>query len=227
MAPFKPKLRSIRAGRRHRGMAISLILIAVALVAVLGLALFYGSQSNPGTRQYPQSHALASALIEQAHNIRTGMETMSASGIPIGAITLDTDGTHGLYNPNIGAMEQQKLPASIGGIWIYKVDTSGNPVVKLNGYGGDANPDYVLAVESVNMDVCGQINEILWGVKPNDIDANYLAPLLAAGTTSDWTTPATPIDLSASNSGTQGWSEGCARDAGQVNYVYWLGIRAE
>lgn len=208
---------------RQSGMAIGLILVAVALIATLGVTIALSSLNNYGTNYTPKKDALATAVINQGRNLRAGIATMTANGTAISSITLDTSGGTGLYNPSSGGVEPQSpnpaMLANSSATWTWKVDGSGNPVVKLYNVGNSANADYVMALPYIDPYTCTSIDNILHGIT--------YTPQLAASVASDWQTAATSIDLSASNSGTQGWTEGCYMDSSGSNYVYVMTVRPQ
>lgn len=217
-----------RRPARQSGLAIGVILVAVALVAALGMVIAASSSYVFGYNSTPKDDALATALIAQARNLRGGVDTMTARGTSIKSITFDTSTTAGLFNPTIGGTDlQAPVPmaqASTSTGWIWKVDASGNPTLNMYNV-GTSQTDYAAVLPNVEYHVCEDINYILnnyWGI-PGLNPAN--------ATFTNLTTPATTVDLSASNSGTQGWSEGCYVPVGSNwttgPFVYIVTIRAQ
>lgn len=218
-----------RAARPVSGFALGLILIAIALMSAITIALMLSSRTNLGEWDYNKARTLGAGFVAQGRALRDGVAAMTGNGADITTITFDTSGTAGLFNASIGGTEKQVPDAeaiwSSTATYVWKVDSNGNPVVKLNGVGADANPDYVVMLPNVSTQACLGINIVLHaqGIIPQ---LNASLPL------SSFTTPGTPIDLSASNSGTQGWSEGCfyfldtSNGGSQVN-VYINTIRPE
>lgn len=212
---------------RQDGLAIGVILVAVALVAALGMVIAASSSYVFGYSSTPKDDALASALIAEARNLRGGVDTMTARGTSISSITFDTSTTAGLFNPSIGGTDlQAPVPmaqASTSASWVWKVDASGNPTVNMYNV-GTSQTDYVAILPNVEYHVCYDIN----GVLNNYSGIPGLNP--ANATLTNLTTPATVVDLSASNSGTQGWSEGCYVPVGSNwttgPFVYIVTIRA-
>lgn len=217
-------------GRRQKGVAISLILVAVALLIAISTAIMMSNKTNSGSSQMENNRVNGEAILAQARNIRAGIEDMTGQGIQINTITFDTSGTSGLYNPSVGGTEPQPpltyptylhfstSPAN----WIWKVDGSGNPVVKINGLGIDANADYVIIQPDLSISACYGVNQLLHGTA---------TPPTVTGpaTFSAWTTPATAIDLSAANA-TSGWTEGCFKyvdETSTTRYVYISPVRAQ
>lgn len=215
---------------RQRGMALGLILVAVALMVGIGIAIMTTNYINLGDYHDPSASTAGATVLDQARNLRMGIEAMTNRGIPISAITFDTSGTSGLFNPSNGGIETQPpltYPTYIRDTnsptnWVWKVDGSGNPVVKINGLGIDANPDYVLIMPDLSYEACKGVNQLLF---------NYPPPPTITGpaTFSAWTTPSAAIDLSASGA-TGGRTEGCfiyVDENGVTRYVFISPVRAE
>lgn len=171
-----------RRSSAEQGFAISLVFVAVFLMAMLGMAVAYSTHQGSQTGKQGDDAVLAMTLISQARTIREGIHLMAARGTDIDAISLDTAGgtasstgysilNTGLYHPTLGAAERQQAPAraldagAAGGPYNWKlvVTATGKGAVKLPGVGLDANDDRVVAIGPVQSGVCRQINRLLWG----------------------------------------------------------------
>lgn len=219
---------------RQNGFSIGVILMAVALLGALGTAVMLASRSTSSGLSDTEAHdrVTAAILINQARNLKNGIASMTAKGIRISSITFDTSGVAGLFNPSIGGTDPQTPPTPDamwpgGYTWVWKVNSSGNPVVKLYNVGISANPDYVIALPGVAGETCYGVDMILHGYG-NIFNSGDSVPMLSAGPFSAWqsSAAATAVDLSASNSGTQGWQEGCF-ETPDGDYVYIATVRAQ
>lgn len=219
---------------RQRGVAIGVILTAIALTLVLGIALVAANFTNTGYANRPKDDTYAAALIAQARNIRAGIDMMTGRGIPISSITFGTSGTTALFDPQYGGAEiQPPIPGARSSTttgWVWKVDANGNPTVKLYNVGINSNPDYVAILPNIDYETCSNINSQLnndgsiWHMASNS--ANYI----------DLTTPARPVDLSFYAGHTFGHLDGCylANDGTWPSatsmggsYVFIVTIRAQ
>lgn len=200
------------------GIAISLILAAVALLAAMGALIAYSTRIGGQLSSHNADVADAMTLINQMSNIREGIKAMVARGVPLETISLDTNNgtapstgysinTTGLYNPSLGGTEPQVPPQRANEAyypsyytWHLATDGAGNPMVKLKNVGTTAGADLVVTLAGVRKGVCEQINKILNGTSASTWPT--ITP--ASGTTgysvnADWGNrpSSTMIDLSA------------------------------
>lgn len=183
---------------RQRGLSMGLIMVAVALLAVIGMALMLSEKTGTLTSETRIAGVRAATLVQQAATLRSAWQNMARQiGTPVYLEFNTSDMAMGLFNPSAGTTEVQTPPvaafANTANVnWIYKVDGSsgingGNPVVYLNNVGDANTTSWLVAVTGLQSGVCGQINQQLLGTT--------VIPAPAAGASTDWETPATVIDL--------------------------------
>lgn len=157
---------------RVRGLAIGFILLAVILIAAIGIAIAVGARGK--TSSLEESSALASAIVQQGVNIRLAVDRMVGDGVVKTAafITLDTDAHTGLYNPAFGYLPQQLPPAaaftgsSAPSQWQLISRTSGSyPSIYAYGalsIGGMTLSSTYVILPYLTRSVCGAINYALY-----------------------------------------------------------------
>lgn len=187
--------RHMRFSSYHsRGLALSVILLAVVLLAALGVAVAIGSRSGPTNISSQKAKILAATLLHQAQAYRDAdLAMMQAKGMPYFNPDLTTSGFYSMTDPAQGYTEPQQPPtdayvSAASATWILKKDTSnGNATVTLMNVGTTA-ADYTIATVNLKIGVCQQLNQLLGG--------STTIPVETVGTSTAWSTAATVMDLS-------------------------------
>lgn len=233
--------------RRQGGMAIlSMIFVAIGLVAVLASYLVYSKTSN--TSSVSTSSPVSASLIEQGASLRDGAQMMQSKGISLGSIyTSTTNGVIAsaatiiqgagsnngswMYDAtNGGTARLDVMPDAMANQatnpsqWVIKTSSddatsTGSAVVKIKGVGADATADLVAAAYDLKLSVCQAINTRL------NSAAATATPPASGKALSAWQTPGTAVDLSAGIAGIDGVMQGCVGTS-DSKYVYYMVLQA-
>lgn len=208
---------------RQAGLAIGVVLASLLLMVLMGTAIVYSTRTGALTSGQQTDRQLAVALIQQAANFKTGFNLLQAHGIAIQNITLDSTGNTGLYDPVNGALPPQVPPRNAMytadtavNSWVYELDGSKNPMVKLNSIGTTA-AEYVIAVGPIYQGMCQQIDQILLGTTAYGVDGTY--PL------ANWMTRPSSTLIDLSGNAAMNRPEQCIQTQDGY-YVYYVTLKA-
>lgn len=212
----------------QRGFSIAVILMAVFLLGMLGLALTLSNVTGNLTSETRSQGLEAATLVQQAATLRSAWQNMARQvGAPVYLEFNTSDTAMGLFNSSVGMTEVQTPPVAAfanttNANWVYKVDgttgtNGGNPVVYLNNVGTPNTTAWLAAVTGLQQGVCGQINQQLLGTTA--------IPAPAAGTSTAWATPATVIGL-RNDATVNGISAQCIKTT-DGQYTFYTVLRAQ
>lgn len=207
--------------RNEKGVALSLLLVAVVLLAALAVVIAASSRTHMQSGQQ-KARLLAGMILDQANLMSNGFYVVQANGFGIDQVTFDALNPQGLFNPQNRAAVKQVPPAEAlaGGIvpiydlWMYRQNSM------LEGAGDDAVADYFLQLHELTLPVCQQINQALY----NDPAVPHTQA--ASATIVDWYTLAHVMDFTADPAhATLNRPEGCLATF-DYHYVYYKMILA-
>lgn len=215
-----------RTGKKQLGLALSVILLAVVLLAAIAVTIALSERSAPGNSSQQSARMAATAVINTAQNIKMGFDRGMASGVDPASLTFDSAAGTGIFNPNVGGALQQMLvgQASIDITRLYWVYHGAGALVKLMNVGSGVG-SYVLEYDPMTQAACSQINLILY----NDTSI----PTLSSAATGAWwqmssqnnygATGSQPVDASA-DPAVNGRPEGCVFLASSPKYLYYKSL---
>ncbi|MBZ0158350.1 MAG: hypothetical protein K8I29_19305 [Alphaproteobacteria bacterium] len=199
----------------EKGFIHTVILGAIVLAIAMAALWANTGKTNSSLASSKAAYGRATSVIEQGATFRLGFETIVANGVASSSVTFNTNSSTGLLNPSLSGISQQypdkTLLATTTNTWVYKVDGSNNPVVKVQGIGVDASADYMVILPDLTQAACQNINQAITG--------STSIPAPAAGTLAAWSTAATAIDLSA-DAAINKLSEACVQTT-DTKYVYY------
>lgn len=201
-------MRTIKTPHQQKGVALGVILGAIALIAAIGFALVSGSRQTTTNTATEKTKLDAAALMTQGVNLRDGVTRMLSNGVDVNNITADAAANTGLYHPTDGGAVQQVAPPTA-------VTTATDWAlgdVQANAVGTTSGDDVIVYMGNVTQSVCGVINTQLRGDSTIPAAGVALADF-AAGTAAD---------LSAVAGAT---SEACVEETGGA-YVYYTVVAA-
>lgn len=205
-----------RARTLHQQGFAGVVFLVIALIAIVmaGIAAMSRNSATGAPEQNAKTNA--AVLLKQASDLKVGFDRMLIDGRNAATITFGGNATTDLIGtaagttyavrpvPPVAAVESGVTPA-----FTY------NNSVTLPGVGTVA-ADAVFTVGNVTLDVCRQINRILYNSASN---AN---PATSAGTLAAWTTAPAAVDDSSQGGETMynGRPEGCVRASGG-EFIYY------
>lgn len=209
--------------KNENGFAIAPILLAIALIGIIAGAIAVASRTATVSTVEHTAKMAASTVIQQMSNLNTGYTIMLSRALHPSEITWDNATNTGIFHPTDGGTSEQRAPVEALANpepthpgYVYKVDSNGNPVVKIKGIGITDNADYVVALPGVKKAVCEQINKTVLGSTNIPV---------GSGTLANWGSAATVVDMS-DNSNIEKLSMACIKttDASE-SYVFYSVLR--
>lgn len=213
-------LRQVRRPKAVHGIAIGIILAAVAVVVALGIAMTFSMRNSAAVSETNSQALLATTILTQAATLKSAIIlTQAKSGASMESQHLNANGFSytasgvGVYNPVDGADDPVSPPSgsitssSSGWRWFGDNYTAALIFPGFNGY-----YYYPITLSYLQQGVCAQINKSLTG----STSIPVLTRSLDLQTITGW------IDLTAdSNSNAiSGYSEICFEDNRGV-YEYY------
>lgn len=207
--------RDARCCHRQSGMAIGLILIALALVGILAVSLAASNSGNFFQIENQQSKTYAGIILKQASNWHDAHTLKQYADGKTGYYIVQSDMT----DINTGWIEAQQPPndsftSASSAQWIYKAINTGQPAVRLANTGSNGWVQTVVLV-NLKQPVCEQINYLLQG--------STTVPVETVGTSSNWSNPSTVMDLTGETA-TSGKPNQCVQ-ASDGPYVFYATIQ--
>lgn len=232
-------MKQLNLRAKQGGMAIlSIIFVAVALIAVLAAYLTF-SKPSPTTAANPgvvassitdQGSLIGTMLLARQAGINSVYSSQPAATIAAASTIIAGAGSNAgswIYDQTNSGMTKQSIMTSAmanqstnPSQWVVKTTAdsttaAGVPVVSIKGVGTDAAPDNVIAAYDLSLSVCQAINA---AVNQAAITATPPASGIALA---DWQTPSTVIDLvSTPVAGITGVLQGCVGTS-DAKYVYY------
>lgn len=172
--PLARRSTRLRIGRRHvRGMAIAIIITAVALAVLIGVALTLAARAGASTSEANHQAAVATILLEQAATIKTALEATQAKNegyFNLLDLTYNRSdrSEEGIYHPVDGMTVPQNPPGEAfttgTGSWaFYPSNGRSAYTIYLNGVGTANGTDSVIVLSGLTQGVCQQIDKLLLG----------------------------------------------------------------
>ncbi len=197
--------------QRQQGMAATVILFTIALIAVLGAALALAARANPTSVGLYGAKVYASVLLKQAADYRSAYSRYVLDGGSIALMTFHTGAPtsatelfnsatqYGVYQ---APPPQSFMAGNVPSDWLYK----GEAKVPGVGAGGTGS---LIFLPMLTRDACLEINHQLYGVRTTPDSATAGATLAAASGT---------VLLDATLSGR---ATGCYHSTIDDNYVFY------
>lgn len=198
--------------RKQQGFA-GVVFLVIALIAIIMTAIAVMSRNNASGTPEQSTKTNAAVLLKQSSDLKTGFDRMMIDGKSASVITFD-QGTEGLFGKSSGTIYAAKpippaLAVTSGAVPIYTY----NNLARLPGVGISTGDDIVFTVANVTLDVCRQINRLLYN------DAADATPVDSTGSLVQWTTLAAFDDSGVT--AYSGRPEGCVRSATSGPYIYY------
>ena len=213
------------------GFIQAALLFGIALMtAVLG-GFALANRSPTSQTDVEQAKVNASVILKQASDLRDGVARYSSDfGSSAVENTMDFSLTsnQGLFDPAARYASPQIMPTSAfvagpatvinppgspgpltAGHWYLNRATTGNGLAS-------ASVDPMVVLPGLRSDVCGRVNNLLYGITPN-----VASIPVSTGDTADWANDTTSADGGISAlAAVAGWPEGCVATA-DGDYVYF------
>ncbi|QQR69631.1 MAG: hypothetical protein IPI58_02925 [Alphaproteobacteria bacterium] len=159
----------------QRGIAIGPILAVVAILAVLASAIAAGSGSFNSDTSAVKAKAQATAILEQAHEVKLGVDRVIAKGCTNTEISFENPMVSGYTNSNApsdkschvfdvngGGIVWKSSPPNIGGRYNNEGYFYTGHYNITGTAGGHSHQDLIMFLINIPADVCGEINKILF-----------------------------------------------------------------
>lgn len=200
--------------KKQAGFA-GVVYLVVGLIAIVMAGIAYMSRGTATGTSEQAARTNASVMMKQASDFKAGFDRMLVNGVSAANITFDTTADTGLFDPAAGAQYAIKHVPPAG------VVSTGTPAftytrqLRLPGIGSAAGEDYVVTVGNITVEVCRQVNRILWN------DGAAANPASSTGTLVQLTTtPAAVNDSGITSANYLNRPEGCVAASGG-EYVYY------
>lgn len=199
----------------QKGFLNALIMFGIALAVAIMAAWAIANRSSSASSNQEQVKMSASMILKEASDIRDGFARAFSDGISHSALTFDMAANTGLFQPSRGYAVQQTTPiramdptgTATNFIWTY------NKLVKIKGIGIDATDDSVISIGDLTLDVCRNINDMLYNTGVS------ATPVNGVGSLADYA-GAAAIDMSSSLPGRDGKTDLCVTTS-DGKYVYF------
>lgn len=171
----QPVRRHARLKSRHsvHGMAIAVIITAVALAVLIGVALTLAARAGASMSESNHQAVVATILLEQAATIKTALEgTQAKNEGYFNLLDLSSNrndrSEEGVYHPVDGMTAPQNPPgeaftAGTGNWAFYPSNGRSAYTIYLNGVGTASGTDSVIVLSGLTQGVCQQINKLVTG----------------------------------------------------------------
>lgn len=222
----------------EEGIAIGPILFVAAILAVLVAAIAAGSSGFNTSTTTESNRIVATTVIQQGMNLRSGVERLLASGKGVpdiivsqdfvdDAATTDKDElAYALYSTTGGGLTFPTPPSNAvsasNEMWRFVPDAD------LNGIGLAGTNDFVSVLPIGGLEICKSLNGVLYGnsdASATTPDALSGAPTVAKVTAQNAVADTANAFSTSGVTALSGRTQGCVDD-GSGNYYYYTLLTA-
>lgn len=198
----------------QKGFFNQMLLAGVAIMGVIGAYYMQSMVKTTKNTTRDEASMAAGTINNQLTALLNGAETFEMNGGAMSTLTMDNNGSTGLYNAANGGLVKPAVPVkaleTTTELWRY------NNNVKIKDLGNDASADYVFTLTDVKEDVCQQVNKALHGT------ADDAAPAASGATLAAWQTGA--VDMSTGIVGIDGKPYNCVGTSDSKFVVYGVAV---
>lgn len=150
--------------KKARGLALTIILLAIVLIAAIAVTIAMSARSSNASSSQQQDKLLATTIMTEAQQVKTGMEIAMSNGLDLSTVTSSWTspvttfdmGSYGIIS------EAAPVKASTDPSWFGWIWHGSGALAKIENVGTGAG-NYVLEIDPLTLEVCQQINQALFG----------------------------------------------------------------